>query len=158
MRCVVCDREIVEAQYANPFEKIRKLYPCCSTPCAEKFDPDVHWLPAEPPKPADDAEATRMMRVLDERLAQGDSPTVVVRDILIAGIPPQRIRNTLARASIASAENHARAEKRTIFGMISGLFTGRYRFAESRDKRDPKLLDAATASLDAWERHYASRG
>jgi len=81
-----------------------------------------------------------------------------VRDILIAGVPAQRIRNMLARASTESAENHARAERKTILGMIGGLFTGRYRFAESSDKRDPKLLDAAVASLDAWERHYASRG
>ncbi len=157
MRCVVCDGDISEAQYANPYEKIRKLYPCCSAACAQTFDPDVHWMPAALPKPLDDADSVRMMRVLEERLAAGDSPIVVVRDILIAGIPPSRIRATLARASTESAASHAAAEKRTFLGVIGGLFTGRYSFAHSTDKRDPKLLDAAVKSVDTWEQRYGSQ-
>jgi hypothetical protein len=155
MHCVVCERPIQEPQYANPFEKIRRLYPCCSAACAQRFDPDVHWLPANAPARLETGDQQRMLRLLEERLAQGDRPTIVVRDMLIAGCAPDRLRFLLAKASTESTQHHAAAQRKTFLGMIGGLFTGKYRFAESRDKRDPKLVDAAVASIDAWEQRYA---
>jgi len=97
MRCVVCGEAIENARYANAWERSRKIYPCCSDRCVTAFDPDEHWIPAVFPDPADDAEAGRMLGVFRARIKQGDSPMVVVREMLLAGIVPNRLRGLRTR-------------------------------------------------------------
>ena len=97
MTCVVCGAAITgEPCFASSYERIRGIYACCSAACSARFDPDRHWIPAAQPKPLDDGELARLSRVLRERLANGDRPVVVVREMLVAGLPPQRVRLALA--------------------------------------------------------------
>jgi hypothetical protein len=142
MLCVVCRAAVATAVYPNPYERARRIYACCSDACAQRFDPDAHWIPAEAPRALDAAEEARLLRVLRERLANGDRPAVLVREMLVAGLPPHRLRLQLGEQT-ASAE-HKRAQAAPF--MLFGVFSIRRR----RDKRDPKALAAAAREIDQW--------
>ncbi len=92
MTCVVCRGPIGEPHYANAWEKVRKLSPCCSEACAARFDPDEHWLPATAPALVTGTEEARLAKVARDRLTAGDSPSVVVREMLNAGMAVLALR------------------------------------------------------------------
>src|SRR5690349_15940271 len=103
--CVVCGAALADAaaaRYANDWERVRKRYPCCGDACATAFDPDVHWLPAAAPAATDDAETERLGGVMRRRLADGDSPRVVTREMLLAGVAISAIRKQLNDAVAAA--------------------------------------------------------
>jgi hypothetical protein len=154
MVCMVCEREIPagDEQYANAWEKTRKRYPCCSDACCARFDPDIHWVPGVRPEPADDGEQARLMAVARTRLGGGDSPSVIVREMLLAGVAPSALRKLLAGAYITSSEQADERKRMDLIGGLIGLVTGRGLFFKNRDKRDPKLMKVAMADLDQWER------
>ena len=154
MRCVVCGGAVGNPCYANPWEKARELYACCSDACARRFDADTHWLPATKPAPASDTDEVRLLAGGNQRLKAGDRPALVVRDLLLAGIAIRAIRKLLFDAKAQATMRHRSARQQNILGIISGVLGGRWWFARSRDRRDPKLLDAAHADLAAWSARF----
>ena len=156
MRCVVCGNPIVDGNesYASSFEKIRKMFPCCDSACTARFDPDQHWIPGRRPTELDDGERARMIRVLRTRLANGDNPTVVIREMLAAGLPPRQLRLQLGDAATAGEPEAKLVSRANKVGLLGGLFGGRLQMFRSRDKRDPDALGAAVASIEFWERAF----
>ena len=136
MKCVVCGAPVETAVYPNPFERARRIYACCSDGCAQRFDPDTHWIPGQPPRALDAAEEAKLLRVFGERLANGDRPTVVVREMLVAGVPAQRLR--LQLGDQAAGAQYRRSQAVGI-SRVFGVFSIRRR----RDKRDPKAIAQA---------------
>ncbi len=152
---MVCGGAIEAPRFANAWEKSRGAFPCCSEACATRFDPDVHWLPARAPAPLDDAEARRLISIASRRLARGDLPRVVVREMLLAGVPVAPLRGALieGRAATAAAERSAR--RWSIAGFVFAAFGASLRLAESRDPRDLAALDEGAAQLDRWQARFA---
>jgi hypothetical protein len=156
MTCVVCGASVVEPHYANAWEKVRKLYPCCSSACSARFDPDTHWLPAAAPAPAAGPEAARLLGVARDRVRAGDKPTIVVRDLLLAGVGLPGVRKLLLDAEIAAKSTDRVVTQLNIISVIRALFRGpmRMRMHERRDRQDPEALRAAVADLDAWRARF----
>jgi hypothetical protein len=84
------------------------------------------------------------------RLKDGDSPSVVTRELLIAGIPPEVLRGVLMEASAAGSRSRRDAAELTALGVIKGLLTGSFTVFGSRDKRDPDRFAAAYADVEYW--------
>jgi hypothetical protein len=154
MNCVVCAGAVTQAEFANAWEAVRKLYPCCSTGCAERFDPDVHWIPATMPPQLDPDEHRRLLGVGRQRLWTGDRPSLVVRDLLIAGVGANGIAMLIGETKAAAKDAEAKLRKRSLLGAISGLLLGRWRFYERADKWDLDLLGDAEADLASWRSRF----
>jgi hypothetical protein len=152
--CVVCGAPIVEAHYANAWEKTRKVMACHSAECASRFDPDVHWMPSVAPV-ADAAEQRRMIERTIARINSGDKPSVVVREMLVAGVPPLELRRILIEASRAAEASESAAIKHGVARAILGIFTRKWTATENADKRDPALLRAADADITAWQARWS---
>ncbi|MGZ3425913.1 MAG: hypothetical protein ACXVCV_04645 [Polyangia bacterium] len=159
MICCVCESEIATDQehWANAWEKTRRRFACCSSACAEGFHPDAHWIPSSAPASASEPESDRLIGVLRTRLSDGDSPSVVTRELLLAGVKPDLIRGILFYAQSAGAKSRREAGERTALGVVSGIFTGLWSFGINRDKRDPKTFDAAFVDLERWRAAMETR-
>ena len=142
MKCVVCGAPVEGAVYPNPYERARRIYACCSDACAQRFDPDTHWIPAEAPRPLAEAEEARLFRIMRERITNGDRPTVVVREMLVAGLPPKRLRLLLGDQGALSQHRRSQAAAFRLFGLFS--------IRRKRDKSDPKAIAQATREIDQW--------
>jgi len=153
MKCVVCSADVPpgQAHYANAWETTRRRSPCCSVRCSSQFNPDVHWIPDPLPEPAGDAEQRRLLEVVRHRLRDGDRPTVVLREMLVAGVSPPGLRKLLIEAQMAGSRSKKDAKQVTIMGVVVGLLTGAFWLFISRDKRDPRLLEDALVELESWE-------
>jgi len=151
--CVVCGAPALEAQFANAWEKTRKIMACCSTACASRFDPDEHWMPSIVPV-ADMSEQHRLLRVTVGRINSGDEPSIVVREMLVAGVSPLELRRILIEASRATQASEIGAIKRGVLRSVLGVFTGRWSVTENADRRDPALLRAADADITAWQARW----
>jgi hypothetical protein len=151
--CVVCGAPVVEAHYANAWEKTRKVMACHSAECASRFDPDVHWMPSAAPT-ADAAEQRKLLQVTVGRINSGNAPSVVVREMLVAGVSPLELRRILIEASRAADASEATAIKRGVVSAVLGLFRGRWTATENRDPRDPARLRAADADITAWQARW----
>ena len=152
--CVVCGGPLGVAVYANAWETARKLYPCCGPGCAARFDPDEHWIPAPRPEPASGPEEARLLGPARTRILAGDRPSLVVRDMLIAGVGVPGVRKLLVDGELVAQQGDAAARKLNILGAIRALFGGGTSFAERADKQDPKLLRAAHDDIEAWQRRF----
>lgn len=152
MVCMVCERAIAAGseQYANAWEKARKRYPCCSATCCDRFDPDVHWIPQVFPEPASQADHHRLLVVARDRITSGDQPSVVIREMLLAGIRPSDLRKILVHAHAESKEHNAASTRKNLLGGLFMLLGGKSSF-RGGDKRDPAAVKAALADLDRWE-------
>lgn len=157
IRCVICQKAIPvgEDLYTNAWEKSRKRYPCCSQACCDSFDPDQHWLPVVKPEQADREEEVRLLDVTQRRLKDGDSPTVVIREMLLAGVATRALRKVLNEAQASSESNHRVARQLGVGGVIMGVLTGQWSFFKSTDKRRPRTLEAALSDLDRWDSHFS---
>lgn len=155
MGCVVCGGPIAEPHFANAWERVRKLYPCCSPACAARFDPDVHWLPAEKPLPAPPDDEHRLMRAAAERLRAGDRPSLVVRDLLVSGIAPTAVRKLVTGAELSVAAKDRWVNRFNVLGVIGALFGGPWRVADRNDRRDPEQLRAAAIELETWSARFS---
>jgi hypothetical protein len=155
MGCVVCGGPIAGPHFANAWERARKLYPCCGPACAARFDPDVHWLPAEKPLPTTPDDEHRLMRAAVERLRVGDRPSLVVRDLLLAGIAPTALRKLLTDAELSVAATDRWVDRFNLLGAISALLGGRRTVAERNDRRDPEQLRAAAIELETWSARFS---
>ncbi|MFH0900618.1 MAG: hypothetical protein V2A73_08320 [Pseudomonadota bacterium] len=157
LKCVVCGKatDAGQAHYSNPWEKARKRFPCCGETCAMAFDPQRHWIPAVLPPAAASDEQRRLLAVVRHRLADGDRPSVVIREMLLAGVDPEGLRKLLVEASIATAGRRGTAKQMTMMGSVVGLLTGVWSVFGSRDKRDPEALNAALLDVDRWEHEKA---
>ena len=147
--CVVCGAPVVDAHFANAWEKTRKVMACHSAECAKRFDPDVHWIPSAAPV-ADQAEQRRLLQRTIARINGGDKPSVVVREMLVAGVPPLELRRILIEASRAAGASETAAIKRGVVQAILGVFRGRWSVTENADRRDPVQLGAADGDITAW--------
>ena len=139
--------------FANPWERARKVYACCSEACARAFDPDVHWIPGNEPALAEADEDRRLLARARARLASGDRPTVVVREMLVAGVSPRGLRFALAEAETAAAAR-AKAIRRGALANILGMLIGRRAAVDDREVIDPAQLRAAVADLDSWSAKF----
>jgi hypothetical protein len=148
-RCVVCGGRVEEAMYPNAWETARKRYPCCSKACVERFDPMQHWIPARFPQVASDEEQKRLLGVMRTRIIDGDEPAILVREMLVAGIPPAKVRGVLIEAGA-----DAQREKRQLRWIQAVVMLVTFRWLSRRpvDKRDPKKIAAAAADVDLWEK------
>lgn len=153
MSCVVCGQPIGEPHYANAWEQARKAFPCCSTTCAERFDPDLHWLPAVAPAVITGEEEVRLVKVSRERVARGDHPSVVVREMLVAGLSVMALRKIVGDASLQATATEQTVSRLNVLGMISGLLGGRWRMHESRGP-DPAKLRSASEDLETWRARF----
>lgn len=154
MACVVCNLPLSETHFANSWEKARKLYPCCSAACAQSFDPDIHWLPSAHPECVDHHDEARLVGAARERLRAGDRPSIVVRDLLIAGVGPDGVRKVLRTAG-ASADADAKTARRlNVVAWVSLLLGGRAWWFVGSERMDPKLIRAAEADIERWTRHF----
>lgn len=86
-RCVVCGKALVAGQerYANSWEASVGERACCSEPCVGAFDADRDWMPSQKPPSLGEDEEHRLLTGGKERLARGDKPALVARDLLLAG-------------------------------------------------------------------------
>jgi hypothetical protein len=150
--CVVCQKPIETPQFANAWERSRKIYPCCSADCASRFDPDAHWIPATEPVLVVPAEERRLLATARTRLAVGDKPCVVVRELLVAGVSSTGIPFILAEANAGAAANEKAARRSGIMNALSTLL-GRWRVSETTGP-DAKELAVATADVDAWRAKF----
>lgn len=153
MRCVVCHAPVDEANalYKNSWEAARKRFACCSQTCREAFDPDIYWIPSRIPDEASEAEAAKLLRVVKDRLRDGDAPTVVIREMLVAGVPPAGLRKVVNEALVIGLRAKQDAAQLSLLGGLFGWL------AINRDKRRPSSLEAALANIDQWEEHAQAR-
>ena len=153
LACVVCGAATTTdaAVYANGWERSRRRLPCCSPACAEKFHPDEHWVPSPMPELARSDEHGRLRMLARDRFAGLDQARPVVREMLLAGMRPAELRALVAEAREASANAQRSARRRSLVGMIVGVFGGGARLAHSRDQRSVASFVDAEADLDRWE-------
>ena len=155
MTCVVCGGAVTEAVFSNPWEKTRKVSACCSAACAQKFDPDQHWIPSQRPVPIDTMEEARLVRIAGERLRKGDKPLVVTRELLLAGVGIAALRKLLSSTKLGSESTDAAALRPPVQtrGWLGALVYGASKLAAP--DADPDLVTAALADLDRWTKHFA---
>jgi hypothetical protein len=158
MRCVVCGAAVGRPSYANAWERSRKMFPCCTDACATSYDPDQHWIPATPPERASDDDIRRLDAVLRQRIRAGDVPVVVVREMLVAGVPSRTVRGALVEHLGAGIAAEVAERNHTIANVVRGLLTGRVRIRRSPDKRDPTAIQAGIAEIERWDASPAGAG
>ena len=148
----MCQNPIETPHFANAWERSRKIYPCCSAACASGFDPDAHWIPSTEPVLVVPTEERRLLATARNRIAGGDNPSVVVREMLVAGVSSTGIPFILAEANAGAAAAAKTALRTGIGNALSTLF-GRWRVSESRGP-DSKQLAVAAADVDAWRARF----
>ena len=158
MSCVICKAAVGEPHYANAWEKARKLYPCCSEACAARFDPDVHWLPPVAPPPLAFPEEARILGAARGRIHDGDKPSIVVRDLLLAGVGIAGVRKLLVEGELAAVAGDRAARRINILGGLRALFGGGLTLGERRSKSSIEALRAANADIETWQAHFGIRG
>ena len=146
MICVVCELDIRfgEELFSNDWERSRRKFPCCSPTCRASFNQEEHWMPGEEPRAATDDDERRLVTVARRRLLDGDQPTVVAHDLLVAGVQPQVVRALLDGAFIGAAQS----EKQNREGWWTLLLIGIGVF--KREKRDTNLVGRAYAAIEQW--------
>lgn len=154
-RCAVCAQDVCgEGYYPNAWERALRKHPCCSAECARRYDPDVHWMPASPPAPVSEDEHDRLLKVCRSRLAQGDRATVIVREMLQAGLPSASLRKVVFFSSVDASKAKRENRERNVLGAVFGRLTGKFLFTENRDPRDQEDHDAALRDLERWENAF----
>jgi hypothetical protein len=113
-----------------------------------RFDPIEHWIPARFPEPASDEDRGRLLKVARKRLGEGDEPRIVVRELLVAGIPALRVRGVLI--DVGSNAEREQSEKRRLNALLLILTFRWIRFGT--DRRNVKKIAAAHADIALWER------
>jgi len=150
MRCAVCGGSVDgEPRYGNAWEKSLAIRACCGAECVAAFDVDVHWIPSDAPEPVSDDDSLRLVTGARQRLRDGESPSLVARDLLIAGVAPWVVRRMLDAAGIAAAASRATAGQLSLMTLLGGIGW------VSRDRRDPRATVGAHADVDAWEQTFA---
>ena len=149
------DGAVETPRFANAWEKSRGAFPCCSDACATTFDADLHWLPARAPAPPDASETRRLLTLAVNRLAKGDLPRAIVREMMQAGAPTAPLRDAVTHARDAAAAAQRSATRRSILGVIGLAVKGRGTLAEARNQRDPAAFAEALADLDRWQARFA---
>jgi hypothetical protein len=156
--CVVCGVGIEHGaqKYPNAWEAARKRFPCCGATCCAAFDPDVHWLPAALPDAAGSEEQKNLLRVSRRRLEDGDSPRVVARELLQAGVAVAALRKVLGEALVAGTRAEKDAAHLSLFGGLFGALAGVFSVAKNHDKRRPAAIEDALSDVDRWIAHFGS--
>ena len=154
MRCVVCGRSIAtgQEQYPNDWERVRKRFPCCGADCSKSFNPDLHWIPAVWPTPVGQAEEQRLLNVVHARINYGDNPSVILREMLQAGVSPEGLRRAVGNQFVSTARRQKSTNR---FAWLGLLF--RVRVRALGERRDASKLDEAFSALDLWEQARAAR-
>ena len=111
-------------------------------------------MPAVLPGPASVDDEERLQKVFRNRLRDGDRPTVVLHEMLVAGVSPAGLRKILIEGAVASDRTRQTATELSIAGAIVGIFTGHWSIFKSRDKREAAAMDEALADLDRWEERW----
>ena len=152
--CCVCETEITldAEQWPNAWERSRKRFACCNSDCTAQFHPDKHWVPSRVPAAASHDDTNRLISVLRTRLRDSDSPSVVTRELLQAGVASDLIRGILLGSQAAGDKSQRQARHRTIFGLVRSFFTGVWTISASRDKRVPETFESAFDDLEHWQR------
>lgn len=154
VKCVVCGSSITAGreQYSNAWESSLAQHPCCREACCESFDPTVHWLPVRAPALVEEAEADRLIRSVQRRLSEGEQPGLVARDLLLAGVPPWRVRATLVGAAAKAKGSDRMTGSLNMFAWLQASLTGGFSlFGDpKRGKANVgKLLDA-NQDIEDW--------
>jgi hypothetical protein len=158
MICTVCESDIVSGEelFANDWERLRRRLPCCSVTCCAGFNPDEHWMPGEEPSAATPDDVRRLVGVARQRLRDGDRPTMVVRELFVAGVPPDVVRGLLDGALVGVAQSQKQNREgwwMLLLGWWMLLLTGIGVFKIGlfkREKRDENLVGQAYAAIEQW--------
>lgn len=161
--CVVCGAVIGDtAVFPNAWEATVKQRVCCSAACKDRFDLDVHWLPSRLPPPASPMDEGRLTSEAQRRLARGDAPVPIARELLCAGVPLSAIDHVLRMGEVRDGEAAGRAAGAASGAALVGAVTAgplaalwallrgdaqRRRAAAARDAR----RDAARGAVAAWQ-------
>ena len=156
-RCIVCAGDVAEPHFANAWERSLGRNACCSPSCAERFNPDEHWIPADRPRPASDDEHDRLLAVTRERLTNGDEPRTVIREMLQAGVPVASLRKVVFFSSVEASESKLKAQELTAWSSLWAI-VGVFQAPKRRDPRDVQAHEVAQADLDAWEAAFPEEG
>jgi hypothetical protein len=153
--CVVCGKPIAYGaeRYANMWEASLKKHPCCSEACTGAYSQDEHWLPGSCPEPIEIDEEERLLEVARGRLHDGDSPRVVVRELLLAGVSAMALRKLINQASVAAKRDEATARHVDFIGGFLGLFRGNFSLFV-REGKEPDRFEPALEDLDRWEERF----
>jgi hypothetical protein len=98
-----------------------------------------------------------LLQAARRRIVDGDRPSLVVRDMLIAGVGLPGVRKLLVDGELAATRGDRTARKLTILGILSGLLGGVLRIAERQSKQRTELLRAAAADIETWQAHFELR-
>ncbi len=156
MTCVVCGGAVKEPVYANAWEKARRQFACCGDACAQRFDPDAHWIPSARPAALDTMEEARLVALAGKRLQSGDEPRLVTRDLLVAGVGVPGVRSALMNAELSADTTDKAVKRLNVLGWLSFVLGGRLRVAERTSQQDQtKLREAASTDLAQWTKHWS---
>ena len=156
MHCVVCDANVETAKvtYANAWERAIGVHPCCSDACAQRFDVDIHWLPSFAPTRASDQEVRRLLGIARGRLVRGDHARMIVRDLLLAGVSPERVRDVIVVMGVRGAAAQREATGMTIalsaFSLLAGYLTF---WKPTKGAEIVGAVDAHT-DIEAWTKRF----
>ncbi len=157
--CVVCGAAIEPGAeiYANSWESVRQVSPCCSEECAGAFNPDRHWFPRQAPEPMPEEEERRMLELARGRLFRGEQPEVVVRDLLTSGANPHAVR-ALCMTSERGTKRRVLEDQahEAYWGGPLGLLLGGLLRRANDDGAEQTSIELALDDLDGWERRFPS--
>ncbi|MFO0651764.1 MAG: hypothetical protein U0326_36420 [Polyangiales bacterium] len=108
-----------------------------------RFDADVHWMPAEPPRPTASAEGERLVQGARTRLAAGERSRMIGRDLLLAEVSPETVRHLITMASVRSAERQRDARAATLMSLFTRIWM-------PRGEAEPIHAGEALADIEAW--------
>ena len=101
-------------------------------------------MPGTEPRTATADDERRLVMVARRRLLDGDQPTVIAHELLVAGVPPHVVRALLDGALIGAAQSQK--QNREGWWMLLLIGMGVFK----REKRDTSLVERAYAAIEQW--------
>ena len=135
--------------FPNAWEESLGLRACCSRGCVDGFDPDEHWIPCARPALLDDEATDRALDLGKQRIRDGDEPSVVAIDLLIAGVESWIVRKALAGEGMAWEQRRRTARRLSLMSVFGGTLW----FSRDRRRKVRSGLDI----VDEWEQRFDTR-
>jgi len=104
---------------------------------------DDHWIPTECPTPVLPEEEARQIRVAEERIRKGVSPSRVTRELLLGGVSAVAVRSFLATAQVGLPDTQQRGA-----GSIEDFLFGGQGAGQSGEEMGQ--VESAHDDLDMW--------
>jgi hypothetical protein len=113
-------------------------------------------LPSKAPALLSDDDASKRVVHGKDRLKIGESPRIVARDLLLAGVPPWMVRRALFGVAATVASSDKSTKRWNVFGFLSWMFLGAGVFVGDRRRglADPSEVVGGTDEIDRWEENF----